>query len=397
MPQDLKKFVNFFLYKPLSENIQMAEKYFFKSGKLNEEDKQLILSITKGDEMTFKIAEIYEYFKNHLTSNNITGKEIQSIREFYRQLKNYDKEVFPYADFNINRTSKDILEFWAYMREREYCIKQLKRLPSVFIRNMKGLVNIKTLQEHYYYLDDLRGKFKHVADYLDGIKNEIPEEEYQILINKTFNSKVLKNGWENIMQTLYNNRIHFLEVEEPFEDVIEKANYLGAEIVEAVDMDDMKYIVVRVFDPEQMREIGCGALWCLVTNGSYHWNLYTEWTEFAYVIFNYKATEKNYFKMVYCEVDSQDEQSIRETGLQMQLYALDNNTRLDEYYLKSIGIDMNKINTQIEKAVAKKIKPKREKKAPFINKKQLSLPFEEPEYRQVAELKKIINKIIKPP
>jgi hypothetical protein len=159
----------------------------------------------------------------------------------------------------------------------------------------------------------------------------------------------------------------------------------------------MKYIVVRVFDPEQMREIGCGALWCLVTNGSYHWNLYTEWTEFAYVIFNYKATEKNYFKMVYCEVDSQDEQSIRETGLQMQLYALDNNTRLDEYYLKSIGIDMNKINTQIEKAVAKKIKPKREKKAPFINKKQLSLPFEEPEYRQVAELKKIINKIIKPP
>jgi hypothetical protein len=246
-------------------------------------------------------------------------------------------------------------------------------------------------------LDDLRGKFKHVADYLDGIKNEIPEEEYQILINKTFNSKVLKNGWENIMQTLYNNRIHFLEVEEPFEDVIEKANYLGAEIVEAVDMDDMKYIVVRVFDPEQMREIGCGALWCLVTNGSYHWNLYTEWTEFAYVIFNYKATEKNYFKMVYCEVDSQDEQSIRETGLQMQLYALDNNTRLDEYYLKSIGIDMNKINTQIEKAVAKKIKPKREKKAPFINKKQLSLPFEEPEYRQVAELKKIINKIIKPP
>ena len=60
MPQDLKKFVNFFLYKSLSENIQMAEKYFFKSGKLNEEDKQLILSITKGDEMTFKIAEIYE-------------------------------------------------------------------------------------------------------------------------------------------------------------------------------------------------------------------------------------------------------------------------------------------------------------------------------------------------
>ena len=69
--------------------------------------------------------------------------------------------------------------------------------------------------------------------------------------------------------------------------------------------------------------------------------------------------------------------------------------REQNVYTFEVDNKANKI--EVEKAVAKKIKPKREKKAPFINKKQLSLPFEEPEYRQVAELKKIINKIIKPP
>ena len=398
MNHNLRNLVKYFIYKSLSENIQTAEKYFFKSGKLDENDKNIILDITNGDEMTFKISEIYEYFKNHLTATKISANELKSLYEFYGQLKNYDKNLFPYYQFTIDKPSDDILGFWAYMREREYCIQQMRRLPSVFIRNMKSLVDTKRPQDNHYYVDDLRGKFKHLAGYLENVKQEIPEEGYQIFINKSFNSKVLQNGWESIMETLFNNRIHFLEVEEPFEEVIQKAKYLGAEIVEAVNESDMKYIVVRVFDPEQMREIGCGALWCLVTNGSYHWDLYTEWTEFAYIIFDYKATEKNYFKLVYCETDSQDAESIRESGLRMQLWALDNRTHLDDSYLESIGVDMDKINNQIDKAVAKKIKPKKDKKKQsyqHYDKNQLNIPFEDsPEYRQVAEQ---IRKIIKPP
>lgn len=396
MGQDLRKVVRFFIYKSLSENIQTAEKYFFKSNKLNEEDREIILKITNGDEMTFKISEAYEYFKNHLTNNNITAHEIQSLKEFYRQLKSYDTEIFPYYEFAIDKFSSDILGFWAYMRNREYCIKELKRLPSVFTRNMKSLVDIKKPQEHYYYIDDWRDKFRHLANYLDNIKSELKPEEYQILINKTFNSKVLKNKWDDIFETLQNNYVHFLEVEEPFEDVIMKAESIGAEIVDSANDDNFKFIVVRVFSPEQMREIGCGALWCLVTNATYHWDVYTHWTEFAYVIFNYKATEKKYFKMVYCEVDSQEEKDIKEHGLSMQLWAADNQTRLDDYDLEAIGVNVDEIRNQIDKAIAKKIKPKREKKIQ-VNKNQLNLPFEEPEYRQVAELKKIINKMIKPP
>lgn len=398
MAQDLRKFVKFLLYKSLSENIQTAEKYFFKTGKLDESDKHIILNITNGDEMTFKISELYEYFKKHSVKDEITNNEILAIREFYKQLKNYDKEIFPYFEFTIDRPSKDILGYWAYMKEREYCIKQLKRLPSVFIRNIKSLVDLKTPQEHKYYIDNIREKLKHFADAAEKIKSELPEENYQILINKTFNSKVMKNGWDDLYDTFRNNYYHFLEVEQPFEDVISTAKSIGAEIVEAVNTNDMKYIVVRVFDPEQMREIGCGALWCLVTNATYHWDLYTNWTEFAYVIFDYKAVEKKYFKLVYCEVDSQSEEEIVNGGLQMQVWAADNNTKLDEGYLESMGVDMDILNRQIEKAVSKKIKPKREKTIKKqYDKNQIQIPFEEPEYRQVAELKKVINKIIKPP
>ena len=60
--------------------------------------------------------------------------------------------------------------------------------------------------------------------------------------------------------------------------------------------------------------------------------------------------------------------------------------------------NLDKINNQIDKAVAKKIKPKKDKKKQsyqHYDKNQLNIPFEDsPEYRQVAEQ---IRKIIKPP
>lgn len=401
MGQELRKVVKYFIYKSLSENLQAADKHLFNPGILNNDDKKWILSVTNGDEMTLKTSEIYEWFKKHSQDGDISLNELNAIKNFYKNLKNYNKNIFPYINFVIDKPSEDISDFWAYMKEREYCINQLKRLPDVFKRNIKSLVDINIPQQHYYYLDELRRKFKHLADYLEIIERDLEPEEYQVLINKTFNSKVLKNSWEEIFTTLQNNYTHFLNVEEPFEEVIEKANYIGAEVVESLDTNDMKYIVVKVFNPEQMQEIGCGALWCLVTNATYHWDIYTNLTEFAYVIFDYKATEKKYFKMVYCEVDSQSEEEIRSEGLRMQLWAADNQTRLDDYTLDSIGIDMDKINKQIDQAVAKKIKPKKERKIqPYqhYDKNQLNIPFDDPGYKQVAEqLRKEINKIIKPP
>ena len=55
----------------LNENIQLADKVYFKTGKLSEDDKEIILSITNGNNYTKLISDFYYYLKKESFNENI--------------------------------------------------------------------------------------------------------------------------------------------------------------------------------------------------------------------------------------------------------------------------------------------------------------------------------------
>lgn len=280
----------------LAENIQQADKIYFNTGRLSPEAKKYILHITGGDVWTKLICDIYYAIVTQSKKNAVwmlsgiggdseekqeispDGQEDvlgiedwKKVRQYHNQLKAYNKNVFPIEGFNIN----GVQDIWAFIRslnEREKIVEDIKKLPSIAIRNMKDdfrqIRNSSDLQayrdrlEHFlvYYsmLDNREEKMKATIQkkmFIAGVTlNDLLNfvEEKQNLLGGV---KFTKNSVKKIIDNNYHNEL---------EVIYEKGNVM----------------VVEVSGPHGIKDIGCNSVWCF-TYGSGFDNAWRQWDKYS--------------------------------------------------------------------------------------------------------------------
>jgi len=296
----------------LAENLQQAEKVYFKPGKLSPEVKKYITHITGGDAYTKIITDIYYAMlqssiktgrwavsqigggddeeeidprdtKDHLHTDNdvLPVDDWKKIRGYHNQFKEYDKNVFPIKNFNINGVS-DIWDFIRALKERATILELIKQLPSVATRNMRG--DIRTERDSGE-LREYKSNLEHVLSHLQLLSNR-SEKMKQSITDKMFSSKNV--SLEDLM--------NFVE---------EKENLLGGakvtknQIKKVVsENDELEIIyskgdvmVVEVTGPDGIKNIGCTSLWCFTYGSGFdgawrNWNNYST-NGYVYVIIDF--------------------------------------------------------------------------------------------------------------
>lgn len=250
----------------LNENIQLADKVYFKTGKLSPEDKQTVMSITNGDNYSKFIADALFYVKEH----SIYDNPARELRTLYDQVKSYNKNVFPIKGFtDLNNVNID--EFLFSFQKREKIIEMFKNLPTIATRNLKAEIR----QER-----DGREleNYRHLTEYLQTHISQITNRDEKMQ-SKIF-QKMFKNG---------------VTMEQLVDFVEDKNNLLGGakvtknEILKVVDenFNDMEIVyqkgnimVVRVESPQAIKNIGCTSLWCF-TYGTGFDNAYRQWNNYS--------------------------------------------------------------------------------------------------------------------
>jgi len=316
--------------KIISENIQLADKIYFKIKELSEEDKNLILKITNGDNYTKLISDIYFYLKKYPYKMNGIEK---TMTEYYNQLKNYDKNIFPINGFNNIDKVEEISKFVCCLDYREKLLKLYDQLPSIAIRNLKD--DIKKPRDCNSF-----GDHQNDLDYF--------VTHLQLLSNKNEEAK------NKIYQKMFKSNI---SLEDLLRFVEEKENLIGGyditkdEVLKLVsDNNDMELLfdknnvlIVKVESPEAIKEIGCNSLWCF-TYGTGFDSAYRQWYNYStnnmvYVIIDFKKSidDPDFMNVVIKPIDFKNkEEEINDE----KIYDLKNEPQYNpiRYLQDTIGI-----------------------------------------------------------
>lgn len=267
------------------ENIQLADKTYFSTSKLDDEDKKYILSITHGDQTTKIISDIYFMHKDDWKFDNIK-KELYKI---HKDLVNYNKNVFPIKNFNLYNPENH--DYYYILINRSKIIDNIKKLPSIAIRNLKADIRTeRNANEMHTYEDHLSYFLAH----------------YSMLGNR--DEKMI----ENITKKMFKSNITLDQLLKFVED---KENLLGGvdfnrdtitEIIEdsygdmTLVFDKNDVLVIKVESAEAIKAIGCNSVWCF----TYGDDNYKNWYNYSengtvFVIINLKeATNSEEFMWV---------------------------------------------------------------------------------------------------
>jgi hypothetical protein len=145
----------------ITENIQLADKYYFNNGKLSNQEKEIILNITKGNNYTKIITDFFFYLKQlpYYTIDQIVSK----IKLLYNDVVDYNKNVFPIVGYDVYNLS-DVGNVLSALENRRKIIAELKKLPSVAIRNLKqDIRKERNLREFKEYLNNLEYFISHYS------------------------------------------------------------------------------------------------------------------------------------------------------------------------------------------------------------------------------------------
>ena len=252
--------------KKLTENIQLADKVYFKTNKLEKEDKDVILSITNGDSYTKIIADFYFYLKPYKYNIDSLTK---SIKILYNDVVNYNKNVFPIYGYDVYSSSNvDTIVF--ALEKRRKIIETLKKLPSIAIRNLKEDIRTERSAGGLdKYLKDLEYFVANVSQ-LSNRSEEIQEK---------FFKKMFKSN------TTLSDLMRFVDDKQSFLGGFEFTKDIVREMSETEDFDVIyeqgDVMIVRVDSPDGIKAIGCNSLWCF-TYGSGFDNAYRQWNQYSY-------------------------------------------------------------------------------------------------------------------
>lgn len=268
----IKQFIN--------ENLQLADKIYFNTGKLSDEDKKYILNITGGDNFTKLISDIYFSIINHKYKPDTT--EINNIlNTVYNEAKNYNKNTFPIIGYDVYN-SQDPVNVYQSFLIRKKIIDIFKKLPSIASRNLKN--DIRS-ERNYSGLKEYHNDLEYFYNMYSYLNNRDENTRIKIL------RKIFKGN------TSLSDMMRFVD---------DKQNYLGGveftadDIYQLSQTEDMEIIynnnnilIVRVDSPQAIKKIGCNSLWCF-TYGSGFDNAYRQWNNYShndmvYVIVNFNV------------------------------------------------------------------------------------------------------------
>ena len=323
----------------LSENIQLADKLYFKTGKLNAEDKQTVLSITNGDNYTKFIADCLFYAMEH----NVYSNPVKEIRRIYDSVKSYNKNVFPIKGFtDINNV--EIGNFLYSLEKRDKIIEIFKTLPSIATRNLKAEIR---QERDGRELENYRNLAEYLQTHISLITNRDEKMQNKIM------QKMFKNGVT--MEAL----VDFVEDKQ---NLLGGANVTKKEILKVVDenSNDMKIVyqkgnimVVRVESPQAIKNIGCTSLWCF-TYGTGFDHAYRQWNNYStndtvYVVIDFgeQSDSSTFMHVVIKPIDwdGENQEDQNDDGINSgRVFDMSNDTLDDPlpYMQQTFGIDKAK-------------------------------------------------------
>ncbi len=278
----------------IAENIQQADKIYFKTGLLSPNVRRHIVHITEGDAWTKLLTDIYytemiNWKKNSHWAVGAIGddyKEPESeseyhtpgvddmmgledwkrMRRFHNQLKTYNKNVFPIAGLNANGV-KDVWELVRSLNEREKILVELKKLPSIAIRNMKDEIrevrNGSQLKKYRELLEYFTAQYSYLSNRSGRIKANIEK--------KMFKSGVTLDDLVDFADEK-ENLIGGKKLDKVAIKKIIKENSYDLNII----YDKGDKMVVEVTGQNGIKKIGCNSVWCF-TYGAGVYNNRGDW------------------------------------------------------------------------------------------------------------------------
>lgn len=314
------------------ETLGQAEKAYFKPGRLTERDKQIILHITNGDAYTKLISDFYfveaqqnmkvgkwavssfdnsDYEIDHdaeepAEDGSLQIEKLREIKQLYLQLKSYNKNVFPIKNLNINGggTKDQTWEIIRSLKQRSRILENIKKLPSVAIRNMKEDIRQERdsaeLQEYNRLLEYFLMNYASLNNRDEKLKKVIERKMFRAnitlkdLLNFADEKRNLLGGFKftkNAIKKIVSEHDYSLEI------IYEKGNIM----------------VIDVTDAEGIKAIGCNSLWCFTYGNGYNdFNKYsTNGHVYAIINFNEPSDSEDFMyvlikPLVYDSVPTDD-------------------------------------------------------------------------------------------
>lgn len=290
----------------LRENPQLADKVYFNPGKLSPKVREIINKITGGDPYTKIITDIYyailqdshavgDWAVRYLDDRNAeidrTEKKIENdilgiddlkkVKSYYQQLKAYNKNVFPIKGYNPNGV-KDVWDLIRALNERAKILEDIKKLPAVAIRNMRGDFR---QERDSGDLQAYRNSFEYFLAYYSMLGNR------DARLRKTIENKMF------VANVTLDDLLRFVEEKE---NLVGGAKFTKNSIKKLVrDNDyDMEIVydkgnvmVVDVTSPDGIKKVGCNSLWCFTYGKGFDsawrdWNNYST-NDHVYVIIDF--------------------------------------------------------------------------------------------------------------
>ena len=365
--------------KILRENIQQADKIYFKDGKMPPEVRERILAITNGDAYTKLVSDLIYWLYKMDRLEKYADNAFKSAEEFYEDMVNYDKNVLPVKyDFNAYSEEKDrpyhITDLWSCLRNRRYAVRYLKSLPSIIIRNLKNF--IRTPEDNEYAFDNTFKKLRTLSDAIGYLPKD--EAKRATLLNKIASSK---NNLDQMIEIAQHFNMAYTGNEEEIgkEELIDLVDDLEAEITQ----NSGSILVIKVNSYEAMQSLGCTSTWCFARpNGEEWWDSYAQ-LGYVYIIFDFsKTVDDALFMMTYLPIEGAVYAS---TNVPVEDLGADEGTQ----YLEDIGVDFGALSRNDDNEephpapAAPKPKPR---KQPQGDPNQLSLAL---------ETRKLIKKLLR--
>jgi hypothetical protein len=323
----------------LFENIQLADKTYFNTGKLSPRVREIIIDkITGGDNYTKIISDIYyamiqnqikmgkwaisqisdEEFddeKEHYESENdiMSLDDWKKVKSYYEQLKDYNKNVFPIKDLNINNT-KDIWDLIKSLNYRKKIIEIFKKFPSIASRNLKNEIRIPRDSSEF---NELKNNLEYINSHISLISNK-KEEVKEKMLQKIFKSNTTISDIIDFVEEKENLIGGEKITKKQFREIVNNNYHYELEIV----YDKENIMVIDVTGVHGIKDIGCNSLWCF-TYGSGFDNAYRQWNNYStndhvYVIidFNQNSDDKDFmYVLIKPLLDEYTEDDDEEIGL----------------------------------------------------------------------------------
>lgn len=378
----------------LRENLQLADKFYFKDGKLSPRVREIILHLTNGDPYTKIMTDIYytmlmnghrtgdwalkaidpEHQETEKPQNDVMGTpDLQKLRPIYNQLKEYNKNVFPIKGFNINGV-EDINDFIWALKQRQLILDVFKTLPSIASRNMKSDIRLeRDGSEMNHYRDELVS----VHAYLSALTNRDEETQRKIL-GKIFKKDTsLENVYDFVIDK--QNLIGGVDMtRKQIGQILKKDREEYGELKVKLNRNDI--MIIEVTGPNGIKEIGCNSLWCFTYNSRHGGLNWQDWQNnstngYCYIIINFSepSDSPDFMYVLTKPLDAYDDTEDDYSNGGHMLFDMSNDEMEDPIHTIESMIDY----PTAVKVMNFGIKPVKPKKKKFVDPNQLVLDLNE--------------------